>query len=407
VDFPSAPIPISPEEVPMTMYMNLDMGTSMVYMTSAVVIGNIDPSDEEMKEQLLATFAESMKNNSALGDLLTFREVEDITYKGVEGRQWLMGSDNWRAPEMHLRIFVKKGMVCILLAGNQTKTDQSEEINRFFNSLEFMEIPEEPWVDIRDERGAFKMSFPAKPIHNVQRIEVEGEEVEISQFQAISRKEGARYGSIVYYYDMDTYFPNDTAVVKLAMQGIAERLPNIEIIEDTIYRRGEYAFGKRKMDMNSMGMMADIEIWIRGSRIHNNTVIYTKDSNKVETQQFFDSFGFLDYQPVQWQDYEALDGDFKIEFPAGEVIFTGDTVDATTNYFNPDWTIRTQYQVMDTNSSITYSVLMDEAGEFYEIADQDSFMLWGMEDFRYEEGEECQSWERNQIHRFYFCFAAQ
>ncbi|MEL6841762.1 MAG: TraB/GumN family protein, partial [Bacteroidota bacterium] len=388
VDFPTAPIAISPEDVPMTMYMNVDMGSSMVYMTASLVSGNIDPSDEEKKEQLFETMAESMKNNNALGELLSFHEVEEITYQGVEGRQWIMSSENWRAPEMHLRIFIKEGMLCMLLAGKQTKGEQDDDIQQFFNSLRFLEIPEQEWMTMSDEKGAFSVSFPEKAKREVQVIEGEGQTILVERFEATSRKDGSHFGSIVYYYEADSYFPNDTGVVKLSMDGIAERFPKVEILEDTIYRKGEYAFGKRKMDLHFLGLMAEVESWTRGSRLHNNMVIYSRLKGEPESAKFFDSFRFLDYQPVQWQNYEEPNGDFTVQFPVGEVQFIGDTAETGTYYFNPDWLIQNQYLGMDSNSSISYSVLMDEAGPFYEIADQDSFMLLGMEDFRYEDGVE-------------------
>lgn len=296
-----------------------------------------------------------------LNDRLALEVTSDkkIERDGLDGRQYLFKNNDgsWCLAELYIR----GKIVYFFSAIREDKLFETAEVEHYFDSIKFLELPKKEWFQFQEKVGAFEVQFPAQPKY--QRITKDitysnstPKEVVSHSWVAVDPENNFNYVVRYNNYPAQIFVFDDDIVLTQSIDAIKARFQDSISMPTRIEWHGYPAndFVSERKDLSIY-----IKQLLRDNRFYFLMMVVPAGTSRDMIDPFFDSFQLLPLQQSEQERFSEPNGRFSMNFPTANI----ETEEENQSYPR----IRDiTYSGQDTASVITYQVVESEYSHYLE-----------------------------------------
>jgi uncharacterized protein YbaP (TraB family) len=259
-------------------------------------------TDININEKSFSTLIQSQFNrkDSKFKKVIT----KKIKYKGLNATSFLINLDNY---SLEYRYLFYKGYAIYILHGQYLETFDPVARDAFFESVELME-PSHSTYTLEDSVGAFKISFPGKPVYQLVKVSEETEVIPRHLHQWLFGEEKNQY--LFQYFDLHNpdLFNQEREYI-LSFMDDAEIVEGATIIKsDTQYLDGYIS--RSDIIKLTNGTYLGTHVILRGSRVY--MALFNSLEEIHWTNPFFRSFALQPFTNPATEVLALNNGEFEI-----------------------------------------------------------------------------------------------
>lgn len=344
LQFPSKPVQYKGSITPGSIfYVYPDLGTGLFYYSIST---NLGPAGNSNMDELFKRIAKNM--SSKAGMQLVSQKL--ITYQEYPACDYVFYNQPQRMT-IKTRIVTRSGCMYILMVGSFDKSLlSSNDSEHFFKSLQFTAFEKPEWKTFVSKEGGFEVNTPVQmePI----TLNADNENGETLMFNAADQVNGIAYFSFYVIPKAGTYYPNDSLLLSTLIESMKDR-GKLESTSDIMCKGypGKTFIAATKDNYYIKGRYI-----LRGNRPYGFFAISSKEKIKEkesDVNAFLESVNFIEFQPIQWQDYTNKKYNFTISVPSKVSIDT----DSSQYFYNKTFSDLYQFQNKSSNDPFIVSVI--------------------------------------------------